>query len=164
MKNISIISLFLLIIMTFYGCPVGLDYPIAKPGIEKIDETLLGTWICSNADSEVAKLRIEKKDDYSYVVTILERGVTYSLETDNLNGWITRINDKIFFYLQPDNESKYYHYMIKDKTENGFITCDVSLLNGGVDIVTSTSTLRSEVISSMNKTEYCTETLTWEKE
>lgn len=54
--------------------------------------------------------------------------------------------------------------MIKDKTENGFITCDVSLLNGGVDIVTSTSTLRSEVISSMNKTEYCTETLTWEKE
>jgi len=150
MKKLLSISLLAFIVLAFYGCPIGLDYSLGNPGTEKIDESLVGTWqINDGLDGEVLKLKISKKTANSYTVEVLERGELYSLETDHLTGWTTTINGEKFFYVQPDGETKYYHYHYEINGKK-MIMHDVSLLDGGVDAVSSTETLRSQVERSMS--------------
>jgi hypothetical protein len=158
------ITLFAIIIGTFYGCPVGLDYPIEAPGNEKIDEKLLGTWKNNNPDEEIIRVKISKKDNHSYNVQVLEKGEMYALESDNFIGWICSLQGKKFLYFKPDNEDKYYHYFIKELKDNKMISCDLALLDGGKDAVTSTESLQKEVISSMKMEGFCAETEQWTKE
>jgi hypothetical protein len=164
MKKLVHLSIFFLIITTFYGCPVGIDYPLGKPGKEKINKDLLGTWVNSEEDPEVKKASIKKKDDYSYDVLVLERGSMYSLESDKLTGWITEVEGKTFLYLKEEGQTQYYHYMLPVIDKKSMTTCDVSLLDGGVDSVKSSETLRKQVVNSMKKAEFCTETIIWTKE
>jgi len=42
-------------------------------------------------------------------------------------------------------------------------TCDVALLVGGIDAVTSSETLREEVLGSMDRDDFCTESTSWTK-
>ena len=164
MKKLIQLSVLVLVITTFYGCPVGIDYPLGTPGNEKIINDNIGTWVCDSPEAEVVKVNFEKKDDNSYKVTVLERGEMYALETDNLIGWVTEVEGKTFLFFKPDNEEKYYHYMIKEMDNGTMATCDVSLLDGGVDAVTSTEALRKQVATSMKSAEYGTEIITWTKE
>lgn len=164
MKKFIHLSIFTLIITTFYGCPVGIDYPLGNPGKENINKEFLGTWVNSAEDPEVKKVSIKKKDDYSYDVLVLERGSMYALETDILTGWLTDVEGKTFLFFKPENEEKYYHYMIKEKDKATMVTCDVSLLDGGVDAVTSTEAFRKQIVTSMKSDEYGVETITWTKE
>jgi len=164
MKKLPLFAVLAVMIMSFYGCPVGLDYPLGNPGKEKIDKNLIGTWTNDAEDPEVRKLTISKNDDYSYKILVIEKGSMYSLETDNLTGWITKIEGNTFFYAKADNEEKYYHYMFHFGGKNEMTTCDVSLLDGGVDSVTSTDALRKQVAVSMKKIEFCNEITTWTKE
>ncbi len=164
MKKLLHLSIFTLIITIFYGCPVGIDYPLGKPGDHKIDKDMIGTWVAGSDEADVKKVEFSKNDDHSYKVHVLERGEMYALETDNLTGWLTEVDGKTFLYLKPDDEEKYYHYMIKESGKGTLVTCDVSLLDGGVDSVTSSETLRKQVSSSMNMEGYCAETLNWTKQ
>jgi hypothetical protein len=158
------ITLFAIIIGTFYGCPVGLDYPIEAPGNEKIDEKLIGTWNNNNPDAEIIRVKISKKDDHSYTVQVLEKGEMYALETDNFIGWSASLEGKKFLFFKPDNEDKYYHYVIKELTGPKMLSCDLSLLDGGKDAVTSTGALQKEALSSMKMEDFCAETEQWTKE
>ncbi len=164
MKKLLHLSIFILVITTFYGCPIGIDYPLGTPGKEKINKELIGTWVSDKSDAEVIKVKFEKNDDNSYKVTVLERGEMYALETDNLIGWITEVEGKIFLFFKPENEEKYYHYMIKEMDKAKMVSCDVSLLDGGVDAVTSTEAFRKQVATSMKSAEYGVETISWTKE
>ncbi len=164
MKKFVHLSIFILVITSFYGCPVGVDYPLGTTGTEKINKELLGTWVSDSKDAEVLKVKFEKNDDNSYKVTVLERGEMYALETDNLTGWVTEVEGKTFFYFMPENENKYYHYMVKEADKSKMVTCDVALLDGGVDAVTSTEALRKQVATSMKNPDYGLETISWTKE
>jgi hypothetical protein len=164
MKKLLHLSIFILVITTFYGCPIGIDYPLGTPGKEKINKELIGTWVSDKSDAEVIKVKFEKNDDNSYKVTVLERGEMYALETDNLIGWITEVEGKTFLFFKPENEEKYYHYMIKEMDKAKMVSCDVSLLDGGVDAVTSTEAFRKQVATSMKSAEYGVETISWTKE
>lgn len=148
--------------MLVTGCPIGLSYPLGEPGTTQIDDALVGTWVCSAEDPEVKEITIAKKDANSYKVTVLERGSMYSLETDNLTGWVTKVGGGTFVFFQPENEENYYHYQYRFEG-NTMITNDVSLLDGGVDAVTSTESLRTQVETSMKQGEWANETLSWKK-
>lgn len=149
MKKILSFGLVAFIVLAFYGCPLGLDYSLGNTGKEAIDPGLIGTWAISEGqDGEVLKMKIAKKDANSYTVEVIERGELYSLETDHLTGWVTTVGGKTFFYVQPEDEQKFYHYHY-ELSGKKLIIHDVSLLDGGVDAVTSTETLRSQVERSM---------------
>jgi len=164
MKMLLRLSIFVLVITCFYGCPVGIDYPLGTPGKEKINKDLFGNWVATTEDSEVKKVTISKNDDYSYKIDVTEKGEMYSLETDHLTGWITEVDGKTFLYMKPEGDGQYYHYMIKESTKGAFVTCDVSLLDGGIDSVISTDAFRKQVTSSMKMEGYCAETINWTKE
>lgn len=164
MKALIKTALFAIIICTFYGCPVGLDYPLSEPGKEKIDNDLIGVWKNNDPESEIIRVKISKKDKYSYSVQVLEKSEMYALETDNFTGWNCTVNNEKFLFFKPDNEDKYYHYYIKQLKGSKMLTCDLALLDGGKDAVTSTDALQKEAISSMKMEEFCKETDQWIKE
>ena len=143
----TLLALLPIMVLLMTGCPVGLDYSLGKPGSEEINKALIGTWVNASEEAEVKK----------------ERGEMYSLETNDLQGWVTSVGEKSFLYLKPDGEEKYYHYCYWMDGEN-LITCDVSLLDGGVDAVTSTETLRQQVAKSMSMSDWGSETQEWGKE
>jgi hypothetical protein len=137
------------------GCPVGLEYPLGDTGKEKIDERLLGTWVVQTADAEMKKLTVTKKDAHTYRVQVLERGEMYAMETDWFDAWVTKFDGQTFVIGKPDdeNDQKYYHYQYS--IEGGkLVTHDMSLLEGGMDAVTSQEALRAEVKSSMKKPDF----------
>jgi hypothetical protein len=150
-------------VLLMTGCPIGLDYSLGTPGTEKIDKVLIGTWVNRSEESEVRRVKIAKNDENSYDVTVLERGEMYSLETDNLNAWVTTVEEKNFIYLKPDGEEKFYHYCYWMEGST-LVSTDVALLNGGVDAVTSSETLRSQVAASMRMDEWGKETHEWTKQ
>jgi hypothetical protein len=152
MKKILSFSLLACIVLTFYGCPLGLDYSLGTTGTEAIDPELIGTWtIKKGQEGEAMKLTIVKKDEQSYSVEILKRGENYSLGTDHLTGWVTTVGGEKFFYLQPSDENTFYHYHYEMKDKKTMIIHDVSLLDGGTEAVSSTETLRAQVERSISK-------------
>jgi hypothetical protein len=163
-NNILKFSLFAVIILTFYGCPIGLDYPVAEPGSEKIDPNILGTWTNEDPEAAVVKVKIEKKDEYTFSVTVLEKGDLYSFENDKFKGWIGTISGQKILFFQNEEDNQYYHYVIKGLKNNLLETCDLTLLDGGKDAVVSTESLRQEVLSSMKLEEFCQETEKWNKD
>jgi hypothetical protein len=162
MKKLSILFLGLVTLLST-GCPVGLDYALGVPGSEKINPALIGTWHCERESPEVVRAKVEKGEQNSYKVTVLERGEMYALETDNLQGWITTLNNATFLYLKPEGEEKFYHYQFSLEGSK-LTTNDVSLLDGGVDAITSTESLRDQVKKSMSHEEWASEPSTWTKE
>jgi hypothetical protein len=164
MKKFLTYSLFTILFLTLYGCPVALDYAMVEPGSEKIVKELIGTWTANAEDPEAKKLVISKKDDTSYKVEVLEKGTMYMPETTILTGWIAKIDDKTFFFVQAENTSTYYHYMIKELKDNNLVTCSVSLLDGGIDTVKSTESLYNQIKTSMGMADFCSETISWTKE
>jgi hypothetical protein len=164
MKKLLSFSLLAVIVLVFYGCPIGLDYSLGSPGAEKIDPALLGTWkIDETMDGEVLKLKISKGDATSYKVEVLERGEMYSLSTDDLTGWVTKVNGENFLYVKPSDEEKFYHYHY-EVTGKKLVIHDVALLDGGVDAISSTETLRSQVERSMTKEGWGKEKLEYTKQ
>jgi hypothetical protein len=147
------------LMLVLSGCPVGLDYSSAKPGSEKFNKHLIGTWRVQGVDpakeAEVVEVIFERADANTIKATIKE--------TDNLLGYETEINGLHILYFKPDNEEKYYHYQYKLEDNNTLIVGDISLLDGGVDAVTSTETLRDQIARSMEKPEFKGETKTYKR-
>lgn len=162
---LSFLKVFGIVLLTALcaGCPIGNEYPLGNPGEEKIDKELVGTWAAEDSDAEVAKVKIEKKDANSFTVTVLERGELFALETDNFTGYVTELGDAQFVYFKPEGEEKFYHYQYHFEGSQ-LITNDISLLDGGVDAVTSTESYRRQVLTSMKMSDWGGGKIVWTKE
>lgn len=133
------------------GCPISVDYPLGYPGKEKIDDKLIGSWVTADTSAEVISFTIEKADDFSYKVKVLERGSMYAENVDDFKGWNTTLGGKQFIYFQnvSDASAGYYSYCYWFDTAGNLVASDFALLVGGVDAVTSTENYRREVSQSM---------------
>jgi len=157
-----------LLMMVLSGCPVGLDYSMAEPGSEKFNKKLIGTWKFQPSDSvkdaEVMEVVLKDGGDaYTLTAIVKERGEMYSLETDNFTGYETNVDDLHVLFFKPDGEAKFYHYQYYLENDDTLLLADISLLDGGVDAVTSTESLRHQVKSSMKKPEFQTASLTFKR-
>lgn len=143
-----ILTPFLLLLM---GCPVDTKFPFGTPGTEKIDKDLIGTWInpTGEENADVLKVKISKKDNFSYDVIVLEKGGMYMADTNIFVGYVSKLDGKDFFYLQSagrTDKNYLYHYTFDGKQ---LLTHDVGLKVGGIDAVTSTEAFRQEVSASL---------------
>lgn len=163
MKNLKYLLFLLPIALFLVGCPVGLDYPLDEEGKNPIDQQLLGTWETSDTASAIVKMRITDGENNSYKIEILKRGEMYMLETDLLKAWVTSLGDYTYLYAKPNNENKYYHYAYHLTDKNTLITNDISLLDGGTDAVTSTESLRAQVLTSSKMEGFLGEEITFKK-
>ncbi|MCG9911666.1 MAG: hypothetical protein MH137_10240 [Flavobacteriales bacterium] len=152
------------VVLLLFGCPVGIDYPPGTPGKEKINPVLLGHWVSSDDDPEFKEAKLVRNDDFSYQVTILEKGTMYSLEDDDFKGWHTEIDGLGFIYIKPDDEEKFYCYGYKMSGNNELKLYSAALLDGGVDAVTSTETFRKQLAVSIKKPEWFEEGLTFNRQ
>jgi len=145
------------------ACPVGTEYPLGKPGTEKIDKALIGSWISTRDDADVKRVTIKKVDKYSYDVRVTERGAMYLIDSDIFIGYVTKLDGHKFVYFKDVSDGSYYlyHYEIKGKE---MITHDVGLLVGGMDAVTSTESYCAEVSASLKIDTCLTEKTVWRKE
>jgi hypothetical protein len=165
MKKSHFILIMLPIILLLMGCPVDTKFPLAEPGTEKIDKNLLGTWDNHNSDStaDVRKVKITKKDSFTYNVTVLEKGNMYMADTNIFEGFVTKLEGKDFFYVRPaGKESKYYLYCYQLDGKQ-LKTYDVGLKAGGLDAVTSTNAFQEEVKASLKMPDCLSGELIWEK-
>jgi hypothetical protein len=160
-KNLLLLLPLLMLLLT--GCPVGLDSPLGELGKEKIDKALIGSWHSLSTESEVQRVTISKKDEHSYNVEVKERGEMYALETDKLTGWVTTVKEKNFVFFQPEGDAKFYHYCYW-WDGSSLITCDLALLDGGVEDATDTKSLRAQVERSIVKDAWGEETIEWVQE
>jgi len=165
MKKALTILAILPLLLIISGCPVGIAYPLGYNGKEKIDKQLIGSWIQSNTEMEVMKMEIEKLNDNTLKLTIKERGAMFMEESDVFRGWCTTIDTQDFVYFQEKDSlgANYYHYAYKFDGKK-LITYDMSLLEGGIDAVTSTEAFRAEVIASIKKPEFLSAETIWEKD
>lgn len=164
MKKSTLLFLLMLpSIVLFWGCPVGIKYSPGNPGTEKIDEALLGVWEQTDTNKEIMRVRIAKKDNFSYSISILERGSLYAMDGDDFEGWVTTIKGKKILFSRPLEEQDFYmyEYSVKGKT---LTTHDVALLDGGIDAVTSTESLRKQIETSLDMEGGLSEETVWKKE
>jgi hypothetical protein len=87
----------------------------------------------------------------------------YSLEEDILKGWVTEFGGYTFFYSKPLIEKKFYHQIYKLTDSKTLVINDFSLLDGGIDAVTSTETLRAQVLTSSKMEGFLGEETTYKK-
>lgn len=146
------------------GCPVGTDYPLGMPGEEKIDKNLLGTWTATDNTSYVKKVKIEKADEYSYNVEVLDTGENYWVNDTKFKGYVTQIEDKQFVYFKGITDGKYYLYCYNKKNKKTIETYDVGLKVDGIKAVTSIPAFREEVKKSLKKEDCLIEKIVWKKE
>ena len=138
----------LITLLFIYGCPVGIDYPPDKPGTVLIDKALLGTWTCvMDTCSDLQVVKVEKIDEYSYAIEVLQEGEMYALEDVFFTGYLTKIDGIDILYALEESTGKFYNYHYKI-SGNNLILYDVSLLVGGMDAVTSTEAFRAEISAS----------------
>ncbi|MDZ4844084.1 MAG: hypothetical protein SH857_00895 [Chitinophagales bacterium] len=167
MKKIILNSVMALpFLLLFTGCPVGIDYTLGYPGKEEIDKALIGTWTTVAEDPDYRTVTISKKDNFSYDVEVFETGSIYSLDVTKFTAWVTKVGGKTFLYAQPvgSSDEQYYLYCYEEVDKKTMKSFDVSLLDGGMDSVSSTETYRAQVETSLKIEECLTEEKTWTKE
>lgn len=155
-KFIKMKKFFFLLPLLFLltACPVDLEYAPGKVASEQVDARLIGTWEAESSECEIRKVTIKKKTANEFSVQVLERGELYALETDDLTLYQTKIDNLTILYLKPSNEEKYYLYQVVIKSEKEIEIGDVSLLDGGVDAVSDTESLRKQISNSKDKEEF----------
>lgn len=151
-------------LVLFCGCPVGTKYSLADPGKEKIDERLIGTWTNHTPEHELVKVKITKKDAYSYNIEVLEKGEMYALDGTELTGWITKVGERTFLYAQEPGLEEFYHYGYEITGKNSLKTYGVSLMGKGLDEIKSDEEYRKEMKESMEKEGSISEYAEWTKE
>jgi hypothetical protein len=163
MKKLKFLLFFLPFALFLIGCPVGLDFPLDELGKNPLDQKLIGTWESENEDGTIKKMKISEEGNNTYKIEIITRGEMYSLEEDIHKGWVTELGGYTFFYSKPLNEEKYYHHIYKLIDSKTLVTNDFSLLDGGVDAVTSTEALRAQVLTSSKMEGFLGEEITYKK-
>lgn len=163
LTQFQIITLLLVTVLFIYGCPVGVDYAPDTPGSKPIDKRLIGTWTCvSGSCDDIKVVEVKKEDKTSYSIKVLEKGTSYMTNDVNFKGWVTQIDGIDFLYAQGDSSSQYYNYTYSFKNDR-LILYDARFLEGGMDAVTSSEALRTEISASLKKPDFFTEPLEFEK-
>jgi hypothetical protein len=151
LSKLFVLPLLIIGLMFIYGCPVGMDYPPDEPGNKPVDEALVGTWNCvSDTCSDLKKVKIEKYDDYSYDITILETGSDYMADDDFFVGYVTEIDGYKLIFAEEQTSGLYYTYCY-EISGNRLTIYDVGLLESGIDAAKSTDAFRKEISASLKK-------------
>lgn len=151
-------------VILFSGCPTGIGYPAGYPGKEKIDKDLVGTWTTPDEEKEIKLVRISRIDDFSLKAEVLETGSMYSLEAKEFTGWCTEIGGMKFVYWQPVSETEHDYFLYSYKIKgNNMESYDVSLLDGGIDAVTSVESYRDQIATSIKMTDGISDTIKWSR-
>lgn len=151
LRKLFVLPLLISGLLFVYGCPVGMDYPPDEPGIKPVDDALLGTWSCvSDTCSDLKTVKIEKYDNSSYDITILETGSEYMADDDFFVGYVTEIDGYKFIFAEEQTSGLYYTYCYQ-LSGNRLTIFDVGLLEGGIDAVKSTEAFRKEISASLKK-------------
>lgn len=164
MKRTSIFGLLGLCLFILTGCPVGLDYPLGNEGQEKNDTKLYGTWEINDPEETVLQFTASKKSDNSMRFVVDDYSEMFTPNTTVFTGWIVSLGGMRFLCLTEDADpSAYYHYVIQELSDTELKICDLSLLQDGIDAVTSQEALRKEVMQSMKKPEFLSTVMTYSK-
>ncbi|MFN0274686.1 MAG: hypothetical protein ACKVPJ_02980 [Chitinophagales bacterium] len=161
-KGIALLFLALCSIL-FTACPVGLDHPLGRPGTEKLNENLIGTWYQPDDSFEMKLVEIKKLSDFTMHATVLEKTENYVPEVLEFKGWNTVLDGKNFMFFQDANETGQFYLYCYELKGDVLTTWDVSLLVGGVDAVTSTEAFRQEVSASLKLPDCLTNMITWKR-
>ncbi len=149
MRKYLFIACMIGMLVMLTGCPVGVPHPLGTPGKEKINRTLIGTWYTPFVEAEVISFKLDRVDDFSYKVEILELGEGYGLQTSFMQGWVTQVDGWDFFYAKPADDPNYYVFCYILKGKDKIVTYDVALKVGGAKSVTSTEEFRKELSASL---------------
>lgn len=161
MKNFTLLSLTIVGLMLFTGCPVETDYTLNTPGSERIDNKLIGTWQSTTTDATVKKIEIKQADKTSYTVKMLEVGEMYSASGMDYTAYIARFEGQNFVYFKSvDNMYYLQHYRFDGAN---LLASDLSLKVGGVDACTSNETYQQEVRASIKLGDYLGDATTYTK-
>ncbi|TAE46029.1 MAG: hypothetical protein EAZ89_20845 [Bacteroidetes bacterium] len=164
LKPLHLSVLFMIVLPFLAGCPIGLEYPLAKEGADPLSSALLGTWNSGSEDTEVKRVAFSKGPTANtYKVEVLEKGSSYAVEDTEFTAWMTKVGGRDFLILKPENSDLFFHYCI-EIGQKQIKTWDLTLLIGGVDAVTSTEALRKEAEESLKNPDFFKEGLYWEKE
>lgn len=149
--NFLLLPALLISLFFIYGCPVDMDYPPDEPGSVPIDKNLVGTWNCvSDTCTDLKKVIVEKIDESSYNIQVVENGDNYMADDYDFTGYITTIDGKKFIYALGETSGTYYTYNYELK-QNKLTLYDVGLIENGRDSITSTDAFRKEISASLKK-------------
>ncbi len=164
MRKLSLLSIFGICLFVLTGCPIGLDYPLGYKGEEKNDAKLYGAWEINDPEETVLAFKVTRKTENTMQFTVLEPGELFTPNTYEFTGWIVSLGGMRFLCLSEDAEpNAFYHYVIHSVSETEFKISDLTLLDGGLDAVTSQENLRKEVLSSMKKPNFLDGAITYTK-
>jgi hypothetical protein len=163
MNKILATIILLPLLLLFTGCPVNTSYPLSQPGSEKIDESLIGTWEnnSDSVDGDVLKVRISRKDKFTYLVSVLKQGSMYMAKSKEFEAFVTKFEGRNFFYLRPVGKTDEYFLYNYTMNDTCLSTFDVGLKVGGLDAVTSTKAFRKEVAASLKMEDCLGEEIKW---
>lgn len=154
-----------LVILSLQACPVGLEHPLEERTGATMDPGLLGTWKNLNEDgsAEISRVQLAAQDDGTCRITLLGTTENFMAQDSLYTGWTTELEGRKFIVALADTEGKYYHYCYELDGDQ-LVTHDFSLLDGGVDSVTSTGTLRAQLALSLQRPECLTSRQVWQRE
>lgn len=151
----------------FMACPVSSKYPLGEKNTEKIDPKLLGTWKNDSADLEATGVTFKKLDDYTYYLSVDEKGDLYTSDYTDFHAWLTTLDGMRFLVLQAmdgntETDEFYVYYVQVDG--NTMYSHDITLKVKGVDAITSIPAYREEVSASMKKDDFLSGKIVWKKQ
>lgn len=154
-----------LVILSLQACPVGLDHPLEERAGAAADPGLLGTWKNLNEDgsAEISRVRLSSAEDGTYRIELLGTTENFMAQDSLYTGWTTELDGRKFIVALADREGEYYHYCYELDGDQ-LVTHDFSLLDGGVDSVVSTASLREQLALSLQRPECLTSRQVWQRE
>jgi hypothetical protein len=162
--HICILAFLLLVLMlTSTACPSGIAYAPGYPGKEKLDKKLLGTWVAQESEAEIQKVSITQRDDYSYLVEILEVSENFMADDKSYTSWVTVVGDQKLLYSKAEEANEYFTYQYEMPDKATLIIHDISLLVNGVDGIYSTEDFRQEIDASLKLPDCLTSPFTYSR-
>lgn len=167
MKNIKTILLLLIpAMLLFSGCPSGVNYSASKGYTEKIDVRLLGNWVTKNSSTDFKEMRITKKDNFNFTVKVGQVSKDYEEKTKGYTVQPTTISGEKFLSANPNTKNSKTNYIYYYEFEGkNLVTYSIAFNAETKKKITSTATLRSEIVKKIKDKTYkrYTNKVVWEK-
>lgn len=149
------------------ACPLSTSFPLGQKDEVEFNNLLIGTWSNKAKDPVIKQATIsEGEEPLTAKLHVDEKGELFVAVGLDFLVWLTEIEDQTFLVLQQiidgENQETYYvqHITI---AQNVITTHDISLLENGIDAVTSIEAYREEVKASMHNPEFLQEQVEWKK-
>lgn len=168
MKNIKTILVLLIPAMLLLsGCPTGVDFSAAANHPEKINSKLIGSWTTNDNAADFGEMKIEKKDNYSFTISVGDLSDDYEEETKVYTVMPTTISGLKFLSAKPNSKKSKNNYIYNYEFEgDNLVTYSIAFNAETKKKITSTETLRSEIaqkIKDKNHKRY-TNKVVWKKQ